>query len=647
MLARFGDRHLNPSRTSTRAAVTESNECRSAGNRADMIAVLLAGLRDLLAAADRLRRQSYLGAREHVAVPARYVAQFQSEILTLERRFRAVEMDAVGIAALASDQVTDLTASVVLLENQRYHVQNWTAQVGIIWLRFRALAMLLGPILPDVGQRLFSALTGQSPAWPLLEGMQGVRLATLPSDLTDCRISVHSSPVSAVDTRDQQRESRSMSQSTFDILGIGFGPANIAFAAALEERHAQHSVLFLERLDAPAWQPAMLLNGSDIQNNPLRDLVTPRNPRSRYSFTNFLHEHGRLFEYLNLGIEFPLRKEYAQYVTWVARQFDRCVRYGTEVTNLRIEVQDGQAVYVLTTSREEVLNARSIVAAPGRTPFVPDLFAGREGERLFHLTRYLPAVEHYQSRYGVPKTVCVVGGSQSAVELILDLSARFPDAFIINVQRGFGFSLKDTSPFSDRVYFPEHVDYYFNASRRSKAAIDEQLKRTNYSSADGDVIRKLYLTLYEQKLDRAERIEVRTNTRIISVDASPSGLVLGVEEIHRRERSQFAADIVILATGFRNLGPGAADERIPPVLASLANDLRTDESGVVEVARDYRLKPKRRDHPIPPTYLNGLCETTHGMGDAGSFSLLSLRSELIARSLESALESKPSLLEAS
>jgi L-ornithine N5-oxygenase len=161
------------------------------------------------------------------------------------------------------------------------------------------------------------------------------------------------------------------------------------------------------------------------------------------------------------------------------------------------------------------------------------------------------------------------------------------------------------------------------------------------------VIRKLYLTLYEQKLDRAERIEVRTNTRIISVDDLPSGPVLGVEEIHRHERSQFAADIVILATGFRNLGPGVANERIPPILASLANELRTDESGVLEVARDYRLKPKRRDHPIPPTYLNGLCETTHGMGDAGSFSLLSLRSELIACSLERALEMQPSLLEAS
>ena len=438
-----------------------------------------------------------------------------------------------------------------------------------------------------------------------------------------------------------------MKHPLFDMIGIGFGPANIALAAALEERDSPLSVLFLERLSEPAWQPAMLLSGSDIQNNPLRDLVTPRNPRSRYSFTNFLHEHGRLFEYLNLGIEFPLRKEYAQYVTWVARQFDRWVRYGCDVASLKIEMRGGQAVYEVTTSGGEVLHARSIVAAPGRTPLLPAPFTGRQTERLFHLTQYLPALERFQNSHGSPGTVCVVGGSQSAVELILDLSARFPHAEIVNIQRGFGFSLKDTSPFSDHVYFPEHVDYYFEASRSSKSVIDQQLKRTNYSSADGDVIHRLYLTLYEQKLDKLEKIKIITNTKIISADETAIRPKLLLQEVHRGTRTELLADMVILATGFRNLGPGDSEERTPPLLLSLRNELLTDDRGVLEVSRDYRLQSKRSDRPIPPAYLNGLCETTHGMGDAGSFSLLSLRSDLIVRSLEAALERRSPLLAAS
>ncbi|WFU43352.1 SidA/IucD/PvdA family monooxygenase [Bradyrhizobium sp. CB82] len=436
-----------------------------------------------------------------------------------------------------------------------------------------------------------------------------------------------------------------MTETAFDIVGIGFGPANIALAAALEERDTPHKVAFLEGMNAPAWQPAMLLSGSDIQNNPLRDLVTPRNPRSQYSFINFLHEQGRLFEYLNLGVEFPLRKEYAQYVTWVARHFDRWVRYGRTVTDIKVGGGDEQ--YVVSTACGEAYSARSIVVAPGRTPLVPPPFEGQESERLFHLTCYLPRLEQYQRRHGTPRTICVVGGSQSAVELILDLSARFPEANIVNVQRGYGFALKDTSPFSDHVYFPEHVDYYFDASPASKAAIDEQLKRTNYSSADGDVIRKLYLTIYEQKLDRVERIRILTNTRVVSVSEFKGAPLLALEEIHHHQESKLCADIVILATGFRNLGPDPSQERFPPILASIADRLLTDQAGVLHVARDYRLLPRRPEVLFPPIFLNGLCETSHGMGDAGSFSLLSLRSDLIATSLEAALADQSTLLQAS
>lgn len=91
---------------------------------------------------------------------------------------------------------------------------------------------------------------------------------------------------------------------SYDVVGIGFGPANLALAIALEEAGFAGSCLFLERRPSPQWQPEMLLPRSDIQNHPCRDLVTPRNPRSRYTFMNFLFENGRLFEHLNLGIEF-------------------------------------------------------------------------------------------------------------------------------------------------------------------------------------------------------------------------------------------------------------------------------------------------------------------------------------------------------
>src|SRR5947208_15493697 len=95
----------------------------------------------------------------------------------------------------------------------------------------------------------------------------------------------------------------------FDVIGVGFGPANLSLAIALEERYESLSVRFLEAQVDPVWQGTMLIEGSDIQNHPARDLVTLRNPRSRYSFLNYLFENGRLEAHLNLPVEFPLRRD--------------------------------------------------------------------------------------------------------------------------------------------------------------------------------------------------------------------------------------------------------------------------------------------------------------------------------------------------
>src|ERR1043165_3869760 len=153
-----------------------------------------------------------------------------------------------------------------------------------------------------------------------------------------------------------------MQQETcYDVLGVGFGPANLAVAVALEESGFEGRVLMCERRDSSRWHPDMMIPGSDIQNSPHRDLVTPVNPRSRYSFLNFLHEHGMLLEHLNLGIEFPLRAEYAKYITWVASFFDRWVSYDTAVTELACRNTSRGPLFKVTTTRGETLWARCVI----------------------------------------------------------------------------------------------------------------------------------------------------------------------------------------------------------------------------------------------------------------------------------------------
>lgn len=414
---------------------------------------------------------------------------------------------------------------------------------------------------------------------------------------------------------------------TYDVVGIGFGPGNLALAIAFEELAPETSVRFVDEQQQPIWQGAMLLDGADIQNHPCRDLVTLRNPRSRYTFLNFLYEHGRLIEHLNLPLHFPLRKEYAQYIQWVTEQFRSVVELGERVIDVGIVGEGRDALYEVLTSKGRRLRGRALCLGTGRTPHVPAPFTEAQGPRVFHSHHYLDRVRALPSP---PRRVAVVGGSQSAVEVTLDLAHRFPEAMVELIVRAPGLALKDTSPFSEEGYFPDFVAYYHRASLGSKRALDAYMHRTNYSSVDEDVLHRLYVLLYEQGLDERRRVCLRTNRQATAVQPTAESVQLELEEIHLRTTERVDVDLVVVATGYRDLGPEPHQERHPPLLGGVIGRFRTDE-GYLKVNMDYTLEP--HDPSTPPLVLNGLCESSHGIGDAGSFSLLSLRARIIVDGL--------------
>lgn len=409
-----------------------------------------------------------------------------------------------------------------------------------------------------------------------------------------------------------------------DVVGIGFGPSNIALAIAMEEEGYAGRALFLERSPAAQWHGDMLLGGSDIQNNPLRDLATPRNPRSKYSFVNFIHQSGRFFEYLNLGLHHPLRKDFYRYVEWAADQI-RNVRYNTEVTGLRAVRDRRGPAWSLTTSRGERILARAVVLGTGRKLNIPAIPGVAENGRIVHLTGYLGAV----ARLRRSATVAVLGSSQSAVEILLDLRAK---GFrrILGIHRNFSFRLKDTSPFSDEVYFPQFVDYYHGLPVPARESLDGQLRATNYSSADGDVIHRLYAQIYEDDLDGDRRISVYRNHDLARV-VPGRRLGLKLRERYKGTPTEVQADLLVLATGFLDLGRNGA-LGLPRLLRPMAGRILRGRKEVV-VDRDYRMNWNGGGGGMPPLYLNGLCESSHGLGDAGSFSLVSLRAKDILDSL--------------
>src|SRR5574342_304268 len=97
-----------------------------------------------------------------------------------------------------------------------------------------------------------------------------------------------------------------------ELLAIGAGPANLALGVAIEELASEElsdRALIVEQHDDIVWQRGMLLPWTLSQVSFLKDLVTRRNPRSRYSFVNYLHSIGRLDAFINLGSFLPYRTE--------------------------------------------------------------------------------------------------------------------------------------------------------------------------------------------------------------------------------------------------------------------------------------------------------------------------------------------------
>ncbi|CAM5522064.1 lysine N(6)-hydroxylase/L-ornithine N(5)-oxygenase family protein [Streptomyces tanashiensis] len=118
----------------------------------------------------------------------------------------------------------------------------------------------------------------------------------------------------------------------YDVVGVGFGPANLALAIAVEEYNEQAApgeeltAVFLEKQPNFGWHRGMLLPDATMQVSFLKDLATMRNPLSRFGFVPYLHDRGRLVDFINHKMLFPTREEFHDYLQWAANGVDHMVR---------------------------------------------------------------------------------------------------------------------------------------------------------------------------------------------------------------------------------------------------------------------------------------------------------------------------------
>lgn len=409
-----------------------------------------------------------------------------------------------------------------------------------------------------------------------------------------------------------------------DLVGVGFGPAGISLATVFEDwREERNSaadkfrVRFLERRPDSSWQGELLLPGTDISHHFLRDLALPRNPRSRFTFPNYLKEKGRLFAF-GLWDGAASRLEWSDYVEWVASLVSHQVSYNTDVASVEPVIEDGQVRRLKVVTSKGDLLTDALVLNTGQKPKVPEEFRPFLSERFFHTTRFLPNIEKLDRN--APLTFVVIGSGQSAAESLVYLHDEFRHGRFFSLHRRIGFKLLDDGHFSQQIYFPEETDYFYNLKPEHKAHALQDIWLTNYATIDLEVSRTLYHKMYEDKVRGRERVFVLNRRRISDLQEKDGRYVFTLTDVYSGgEPQRIEADVVVLCTGFQ-------DELCPSYIEPLNPYLVSDSHGL-RITRDYRIET--RDDFHPRVYLNGLCERTHGMSDSTSFSMMALKAERI------------------
>ncbi|MBJ7597424.1 MAG: L-lysine 6-monooxygenase [Candidatus Nephthysia bennettiae] len=400
-------------------------------------------------------------------------------------------------------------------------------------------------------------------------------------------------------------------EAVLDLVGVGVGPSNLSLAA-LAEPVADLSTVFLEAKPAFRWHPGLLDGAAVIQTSFLKDLVTPIDPTSRYSFLNFLRETGRLYRFLVADFPHVSRLEYEQYYRWVARQL-QSLRFKATVDALDLD-QDLFAVQ----AGGQTTHARNIVLGTGPAPRIPACARGVLGPDVFHASCYDQIAPELAGR-----RVAVVGGGQSGAEMFLRLlqPGRCRPCEVAWISSRPNFLPLDDTPFTNELFFPNYVTHFRGLSSADRRRTLEEQRLASDGIGEG-TLSQIYQRLYA--LDFLEepwlRHRLLPGHRMVALARRADGLEL-VAEGTDRSLVRICADLVLLCTGY-------AYER-PECLAPIADRIRWSD-GAYRVSGDFSIEwdgPRERR-----IYVQNAARHSHGIADP-NLSLAAWRSAVIVNSV--------------
>lgn len=339
-----------------------------------------------------------------------------------------------------------------------------------------------------------------------------------------------------------------------DLIGVGAGPANLSLAALLacarERGLTSIRSTFLERNPAVFWHSGQMFPGTLMQTEFYRDLVTPIDPTSRFTFLNYLKSNGRIDQFFCSSTIYPPRREFEDYFNWVARQLPDVI-FSTDVGLVDFD-PDRRLFFIdaeVETKERKRYEARNIVLGCGPSPNVD--VSKSQSRRVVDVSNLL----HFA--FSSPlRRVLVVGGGQSAAECLNFLLDREPAAAlqIKWVTSETAFRALDIGNFSRESYsasFPRAFARLPEPLRRK--TIDDEKNVSN--GITPSIAQALYQRLYRLRhLKNSDptgaSVLMHPNTEVLEIRDEMDGAAVTARALATGETTVEVYDLVILCTGF-------------------------------------------------------------------------------------------------
>lgn len=358
------------------------------------------------------------------------------------------------------------------------------------------------------------------------------------------------------------------------LVGVGIGPFNLSLAALLDKIPSFKSVFF-EKKPQFEWHPEFMFQDSVMQTSYLKDLVTPVDPTSQYSFLNYLVQKQLFYPFLNTRRSAISRKEFEQYCAWVAEKLGSRLRFGTEVRSVHHEGQ----VFRIETS-DGTYTSDHLCVATGLTPRIPECALKHLGPRVFHAKS--PALNQINL---ADKSVMIVGGGQTGIEVfrnaIQGLWGRAREIQLVTRRKGL--EPLDESAFTNEYFTPSYVDRFWSLDGAKKARVvaDQKLASDGNTPAYlTDLYNDLYRLKHVEKDPRTIRILACRKLHRMEKDGESHRLTVANDFLGSDET--FRADVVILCTGFESV--------VPPMLEPLFPRIPLDEEKRFRFRKSYSIE---------------------------------------------------------